>query len=170
MIRSASTTVESLCAITSHSSPAPKPRQLTLDLPLRRGIERRRRLVEDKDRRVLQHRPRDRDPLFLTARELEPPLTHKRVIPLRQAQHEVMDPCGLGGLDHVFPCRAVSAIGDVVADRVIEEHGVLGNYADRLSQARLSNLAYVLSVNPDGSRCDVVEPEQKPRDRRFPSP
>src|SRR5215472_13696204 len=41
-----------------------------LDEALGLGVERRRRLVEDEDRRVLEDRARDREALPLAAREL----------------------------------------------------------------------------------------------------
>ena len=44
-------------------------RQRLLHQPLGFGVERRGRLVEDQDRRVLQERPRDRQPLPLAARQ-----------------------------------------------------------------------------------------------------
>ena len=43
-----------------------------LDGRLGDGIQRARRLVEDQQRRVLQQRPGDGDPLLLTAGELQP--------------------------------------------------------------------------------------------------
>ena len=45
--------------------------ELGLDRLFRLRIERRRRFVEDQDRRVLQQRARDRDALLLAAGQLQ---------------------------------------------------------------------------------------------------
>ena len=47
-------------------------------------VDRRGRLVEDQDRRVLEERARDRDPLPLAAGQLRAALAEQRVVPLRQ--------------------------------------------------------------------------------------
>ena len=58
--------------------------QRRLDVALGETVERRRRFVEHQNRRRLEHRARDGDPLLLAARELESPLADRRVIALRQ--------------------------------------------------------------------------------------
>ena len=56
-----------------------------LDEPLADGVERRRRLVEDQDPRVLEEDPGDRDALLLAARELVAALADDRVVARRAA-------------------------------------------------------------------------------------
>ena len=68
-MRSASRTVESRCAITSVVRPRIRLRERLLHQPLGLGVERRGGLVQDQDRRVLQDRAGDRDPLALAAGE-----------------------------------------------------------------------------------------------------
>ncbi len=53
-----------------------------LNQPLRLGIQRARRLVEDEDRGVTQDRPCDRDSLTLPPGELGAPLADDRVVPV----------------------------------------------------------------------------------------
>jgi hypothetical protein len=60
-----------------------------LDLALRFGIERRGRLVEDQQRRVLEERARDGDPLALPARHARAVLADHRVEALRHRADEV---------------------------------------------------------------------------------
>ena len=57
--------------------------QRLLDGALRLGIQCRRRLVEDDDRRVAQEQAGDGHALLLPARELHPALAHDRVVPVR---------------------------------------------------------------------------------------
>ena len=63
--------------------------------------------------------------------------------------------------------RAGPAVGDVVVDRVVEQHRVLRHDADRAAQAVLRDLADVLAVDRDRAGVDVVEAEQQPRQRRL---
>src|SRR6188508_3570430 len=60
-----------------------------------------------------------------------------------------------------------SAVRDVVVDRVVEEHGVLRNDADRRANAVLGRLADVLTVDANGARRHVVEAKQQARDGRL---
>ena len=62
--------------------------QRRLNLPFGETVERRRRFVEDQNRRRLQHRARDGDPLLLAARKLEAPLSDRRLIAKRQRADE----------------------------------------------------------------------------------
>ena len=61
-----------------------------LDHPLAFGVERARRLVEQQQRRVLQHRARDRDALPLAAREANAALAEEGPVAVRQRADEVV--------------------------------------------------------------------------------
>ena len=72
--------VESRCAIAITVLPSISVAQLVLDRELDLAVERGRRLVEDQDRRVLQHHAREGDALALAARELDAALADVRVV------------------------------------------------------------------------------------------
>ncbi len=78
-----------------------------------------------------------------------------------------MDAGRLGPSDHLVSGRALAAIGDVVADRVVEQHRVLGHDADRRTQAGLRHSAYILAVDFHHAASDVIEPEDQPEDSRL---
>src|SRR5437867_6635741 len=63
---------------------------LGLDRLLGFGIERRRSLVEDQDRRPLENRPGDRGAVLLAARQLEAPPPALRVVTPGQPRAEVV--------------------------------------------------------------------------------
>ena len=67
-------------------APAHQLFERRLDQPLRLGVERRGRLVEDQDRRVLEDRARDRDALPLAARQPDAALADDRGEALRAAR------------------------------------------------------------------------------------
>ena len=99
-IRSAPITVERRCAMTIVVRPRIRLRSAACTCRLGFGVERRGRLVEQQDRRVLQHRARDRDALPLPAREPHAVLADQRVVALRQFADEAVGGGGSrGGLD-----------------------------------------------------------------------
>ena len=67
-----------------------KRRQRLLDQPLRLGIEGRGRLVEDQDRRVLEQRAGDRQPLPLAAGQPLSALADRRLVAFGLRGNEVM--------------------------------------------------------------------------------
>src|SRR4029453_8315034 len=66
--------------------------------------------------------------------------------------------------------RARAAVGDVGADRLVEQHRVLGHQADRGAQGFLGDVAQVLVVDQDAPVVDLVETEQKAYQRRLAGP
>ena len=63
--------------------------------------------------------------------------------------------------------RPVAAVADVVADGVVEQHGVLRDDADRRAQAGLRDLGDVLAVDGDAPRGRVVEAIEQAADGRL---
>ena len=78
MMRSQCSIVDSRCAITIVVRPRISCFERRLDQALGLGVERRGRLVEDQDRRILEDRARDRDPLPLAARQTDAALADDR--------------------------------------------------------------------------------------------
>ena len=72
--------VERRCAIAITVLPSISVEELLLDRDLDLAVERRGRLVEHQDRRVLQDHARERDALALAARELHAALADVRVV------------------------------------------------------------------------------------------
>ena len=114
--------------------------QRLLDRRLGAAVERAGRLVEDQDRRVLEQGAGDGDALLLAARQLEAALADHAIHSRRAGSiDEIVDrgaarrrlDLGLGG--------AVAAVADIVADRVVEQHRVLRDDADRGAKARLGD-------------------------------
>lgn len=52
---------------------------------------------------------------------------------------------------------------------IIKEHGILRHHPDRPPQRFLRDGLYVLPVYDDGTRLDIIEPEQKPYNGTFPA-
>jgi hypothetical protein len=78
-------------------------------------IERGRRLVEDQDRRVLQHRARNRHALLLAARQLQAALADRCLVTLRQTFDEVVNVRGARRRDHFIALSPMGGRSDVVA-------------------------------------------------------
>ena len=73
-------------------------------------------------------------PLPLAAGEPEAALADHRVVAIRHSQDEVMRQRGLGGALHLLLRNVRLPVGDVVAHRVIEQHGLLRHNADLPAQ------------------------------------
>mmetsp|Transcript_3141 Transcript_3141/g.6712 ORF Transcript_3141/g.6712 Transcript_3141/m.6712 type:complete len:214 (-) Transcript_3141:257-898(-) len=133
---------------------------------LGRRVERGGRLVKYEHRRVSHDRPRDRDALLLSARELQPLLTHLRREPLREIAYE--QGVRLGGcLDHLLVGRAVSSHPDVPLDAAAEEHRLLRDQPDLCTQPVEGELTYVHAVELHGAAVDVVEALEQRHERRL---
>ena len=91
MISSASTTVESRCAITSVVRPLRHAVERVLDFLLGVAVERRGRLVQHQDRRPLQNGAGDGDALLLAAGKLQPALADLGLVALRRQADEAVD-------------------------------------------------------------------------------
>src|SRR3546814_2113167 len=141
-----------------------------LDRRLGAAVERARRFVEDQDRRVFQQRSRDRDTLLLAARQLEPALADLGLLPLRQQRDETVDRRALGRRRNLLRARIGTAIGDVVADRIVEQHRVLRNDPDLGAQALLGHRLDVLPVDRHPPTLRVIEAKEQSRDRRLARP
>src|SRR5690606_31626552 len=151
-------------------APAGEFAEIRLNLLLRLTVEGRGGLVEEEDLRVLEHRACDRDPLLFAAGELQAALPDHGVPAVGQRLDEVADPGEARGfLDLRLACVR-SAVGDVVADRVVEEPRVLRSDADRGTYRLLRRRADVLPVDRDAPAVNVVEAKQQPADRRLACP
>ncbi len=60
-----------------------------------------------------------------------------------------------------------AAVGDVVADRAVQERGVLGDDADRRAQALLAHVGDILAVDEDPAAFKIVEAQQQVDEGRF---
>lgn len=93
---------------------------------LRLGVKSARRFVEQYDARVPQERPRDGDPLFLSAAELSASRAAVCLEALRErldeCQYVGVAGCPLDGFRRDFGSRVQR---DVVSDRSLEESGFL---------------------------------------------
>ena len=65
-------------------------RDRLLHVALGFGVERRGRLIEQDDRRVLDQRAGNGDALALAAGELQPVLADRRIVSARQAEDEIV--------------------------------------------------------------------------------
>ena len=72
-----------------------------------------------------------------------------------------------GGVAHFRIARARPAIADVVADRAVQQRGVLGHHGDMGAQALLRHPGDVLAVDQDAARLDLVEAQQQVDQGRF---
>ena len=63
--------------------------------------------------------------------------------------------------------RLGAAIGDVVADRIVEQHGILRHDPDGAAQAILRHLGDILAVDGHGTALHIIEAIEDAAERRF---
>src|SRR5208283_3214606 len=143
-------------------------RKRLLYLPLRRRVERARRLVEDHDRRVLEQRASNRQALTLAAREAAAPFADDGLYPLVLARDESF---GLRELqrDVDLGRRGVGlADAQILLDRAGEQHRLLKNDADVAAKRLELDVADVAPVDGHPAFDRIENAMQKPERRRLP--
>ena len=131
MISSALTTVARRCAITS----VVRPCATRSSAPwISRSVKESSADVASSRMRMggsFENRACDGHPLFLAAGEFQATLANLRVIGAWRLLNEAVDLRQARSLPDLGVARAIAAIADVVGDKIIEQHSVLRNDADR---------------------------------------
>nr|GEU28155.1 hypothetical protein [Tanacetum cinerariifolium] len=113
--------------------------QLRLDRLLRFRVERRRGLVEDQDRRILEQGAGNRHALLFAARQFQSPLADHGVVTVGQALDEIVDRRRACDRHDVVMRGARFAVGDVVRDGVVEQHPEQQPRHGRLARTAVSH-------------------------------
>src|SRR5260370_5701885 len=109
-------------------------RQGLLNQTLRLGIEFRRRLIENQNRRILEERPSYRKPLALAPTQALPSLAQNGLISLGHSCDEVMCKSSPSCRIYALLAHAGLAVTNVVPDRVIEKDRFLCHDSDLSTQ------------------------------------
>src|SRR5262249_1262336 len=121
------------------------------------AVERTCRLVEDQYLRMFEDDTGNRYALLLAARELQSALADARAEAVGQRVDQIAKLGSECCLAHFVFRSLRSAVGDVVIDAVVEEHGILGHHADGAAETILPHLTQILPVDGDTSRLRIVE-------------
>ena len=128
-----------------------------LDLRFGLGIQRRGRLVQDQDLRIVEDGPGDGKALLFTTGQLVPLLADDHVVAVRFFDDELVGIGGSGGAQNLVESGVRLAVADVLGDGAVEQKGGLGNQADLGAQVLQADLADVDPVDFDAAAGDVVE-------------
>ena len=99
--------------------------QRVLDERLRVCVLRTRRLVQQQDLRVEQHRPSNGNPLLLPARQPDAPLAHSGFVLLREPHDKVVRVGLSRRIDNLVQRRARLGVRNVFPDRAGKQDGLL---------------------------------------------
>ena len=108
-----------------------------------------------------------RDALLLAARQLVAALADDRVVALGQLDDPVVDRRRAGRRLELLLGRVGRRVAEVVADRGVEQVGLLGHDPDDLAERGQGEPADVDAVDLDRARVDVVEPRDQVGRRRL---
>jgi hypothetical protein len=119
--------------------------QRGLHQSFRFAVERGSGLIQNQDGRVLSSSARAiARPLALASGKPHPALSNDSIVPCGKAHNKIMGQrCSDRGLDF-FLRNLRLAVGDVVADGIVEQDRVLGDDADLKTQGRESYVAHVV--------------------------
>src|SRR5829696_983325 len=94
--------------------------QRVFDQPLTFGVQAAGGLVQDQHRGVLQDGSRDRNPLPLPTRQLDPPLSYQGLVAFGQALDELMGVRSESRRLDLLPGRFGTGIRDILPDSSAE--------------------------------------------------
>ena len=106
-----------------------------LDRLLGDRVQARGRLVQNENRRILQHHARNRDPLALPARKLHAALTDQRGVLVLDSGDELVRVRLARRLDHLLVGRLQPAVADVLEQAAMKQIRILRNQAQLRSAA-----------------------------------
>ena len=96
------------------------------DALFRFRVEHRCRLVEDENPGSQEQSTGYRQPLTLSARELDSPLTDDRVVAIRQLTDEIFGVCGPNRVRNVILSDSPATADDAAGDPMIVNHSGFG--------------------------------------------
>ena len=131
------------------------------------GVERGSGFVEDQDGRVFQNGARNRDTLPFTTAQAQAAFADHRVIALGQGHDEFVGQRRAGRFFHRLGGNLRLPIGNVVAYRVVEQDGVLGNDGDLRAQGSDGQVAHVAPVDEQPPSRDIEEARQQMHQRSL---
>ena len=131
------------------------------------GVEGRGGLVEDQNVGVFQHGACDREALSLASGEFRAAVSDVGVVAFGAFADEAVGIGDPGRFDNLLMRGAAASHADVVRDRIVEEHGVLGHDAHVGADALLGVVAQGDAVDEDFAARGVVEAGQEFAEGRF---
>src|ERR1700691_3933259 len=118
-------------------------------------VQRGSGLIENENRRVLEQCPGNGDALTLSAGEAKALLADHGIVFFRQPLNEVVRQGRLSGCDHPADGDPGFTVGDVVANRIVEENRLLGHVADLATKRSQGQIPQVVAVDADVTRGDI---------------
>ena len=119
---------------------------------------------------VGQERAGDRQQLLLALRHVGRVVVEDGVVAVGQGPHEMVDVRRLGGLDDLVLGRVEPAVGDVLADRPVEQPRVLEDHPEGRAQRVARHRPAVDAVDRDPAVVDLVEAHQQVHEGRLAGP
>src|SRR3712207_6623253 len=131
--------------------------QCLLDQYLGAGVYVARRLVQDEDARVCQHRPSERDDLALAPAQGAAARPQGGIVAFRERHDEVVGAHGAGRRFYLLPRGVQPAVADVPGHRAGEQERLLEDGRDVAPDAASLDLADVAVVHAHAALGSVVE-------------
>mmetsp|Transcript_14382 Transcript_14382/g.36421 ORF Transcript_14382/g.36421 Transcript_14382/m.36421 type:complete len:272 (+) Transcript_14382:908-1723(+) len=134
------------------------------------AVQSRGSFVEEHERRVLEQAAGDGHPLLFAAGQLEAAFADHGVEAFRERLDEAEDLRALASALDIFVRGVLVAVRHVMANGVVEEHGVLRDHTNCVTQRLLRDMLYILVGYEHLANDGVVEAEEEARDGALACP
>ena len=121
------------------------------------GVDGTGGVVEDKDARVVQQRPRQGDPLALPTRKSEAPFADEGVVTVGEGFDELVGLSRFGGRLDFLGRRVAAPVGDIGTHAVREKKALFKNNADLAAQRSQRHGPDIVTVDQHGARGGIVK-------------
>ena len=138
-----------------------------LHLQLGAGIDARRRLVQQQNRRVGEHDARDAQQLFLTLAKHAAVLADDRIVAAWQLHDKLVRVRALGGFDNLFTRGIRATVSDIFRHRALEQPRILQHHAKGAAQACARVVTRGATIDYDAPSIDIVKAQQQVDERRL---
>ena len=137
------------------------PGQRFLHAGFRLVVESRGRFVQHEDRRIADNSACDRKPLALAARQGDAVFADQRVVAVYLRTDEIIRLRLPGRQLDLFVRGVGAAVPYIVADRPLEQVGLLRDISDGVAQRLCRDGRNILPVDRDHAAIEIVEALQK---------
>ena len=137
------------------------------DFQIRARVDGTQRVVEDQNRLIQQQHPRDRDPLFLAARQGHALFPDEGVIPFLEVLDVLMDRGNFRGLVYLFRIGIPGGDFDVLENARRVQERILQDDADILPYPRFFDVLEFDAVDRDAAIIIIEQAYEDAGNRRF---
>src|SRR2546421_1110084 len=147
----------------------PQPLQRFQQQCLRLRVQRTRRLIQNKNRGILEEGTRDREALPLAARQGDPSFSDLGLVSLRQRHDKLVSTCSASCRLNLLDSYSWSSIRDIFSNAGREQNWLLKHERDVSAQRLQGEGSQISTIKGDPTGYGIIEAQEQARQRRLAS-